>query len=72
MTRTVFSILFCVLATFAMVIAVGMSEVRADDQAANQARADFRRDLAAAKACRGAPFEWEDSATLICHREVRP
>lgn len=71
MARTVFSIIFCVLATIAMVISVGMSEVRADDQAARQARSEFRRDLAAAKVCRGAPFEW-DGATLICHREVRP
>ena len=71
MARTVFSILFCVLATFAMVIAVGMSEVRADDQAANQARADFRRDLAAAMVCKGEAFEW-DGDVLTCHREVRP
>ena len=71
MARTVFSILFCVLATFAMVIAVGMSEVRADDQAARQARADFRRDIAAAKVCNGEAFEW-DGSMVICHREVRP
>ena len=71
MARTVFSILFCVLATFAMVIAVGMSEVRADDQASRQARADFRRDLAAAKVCKGEAFEW-DGSMVICHREVRP
>ena len=71
MTRTVFSIIFCVLATMAMVIAVGMSEVRADDQAANQARADFRRDIAAAKVCKGEAFEW-DGDVLTCHREVRP
>ena len=71
MERTVFSILFCILATFAMVIAVGLSEVRADDQAARQARSEFRRDLAAAKVCQGEAFEW-DGATLICHREVRP
>ena len=71
MARTVFSILFCVLATMAMVIAVGMSEVRADDQAANQARADFRRDIAAAKVCKGEAFEW-DGDVLTCHREVRP
>lgn len=71
MARTVFSILFCVLATMAMVIAVGMSEVRADDQAARQARADFRRDLAAAKVCKGEAFEW-DGDVLTCHREVRP
>ena len=71
MARTVFSILFCVLATMAMVIAVGMSEVRADDQAASQARADFRRDIAAAKVCKGEAFEW-DGDVLTCHREVRP
>ena len=71
MTRTVFSIIFFVLATMAMVIYVGMSEVRADDQAASQARAEFRRDLAAAELCKGEAFEW-DGATLICHREVRP
>ena len=71
MARTVFSILFCILATMAMVIAVGMSEVRADDQAARQARADFRRDLAAAKVCKGEAFEW-DGDVLTCHREVRP
>ena len=71
MARTVFSILFCVLATFAMVIAVGMSEVRADDQAARQARAEFRRDLAAAKVCKWEAFEW-DGDVLTCHREVRP
>lgn len=71
MTRTVFSIIFCVLATMAMVISVGMSEVRADDQAARQARSDFRRDIAAAKVCKGEAFEW-DGNVLICHREVRP
>ena len=71
MARTVFSILFCILATFAMVIAVGLSEVRADDQAARQARADFRRDIAAAKVCKGEAFEW-DGSMVICHREVRP
>ena len=71
MARTVFSILFCILATMAMVIAVGMSEVRADDQAASQARADFRRDIAAAKVCKGEAFEW-DGSMVICHREVRP
>ncbi len=71
MARTVFSILFCILATMAMVIAVGMSEVRADDQAARQARADFRRDIAAAKVCKGEAFEW-DGDVLTCHREVRP
>ncbi len=71
MARTVFSILFCILATMAMVIAVGLSEVRADDQAARQARADFRRDIAAAKLCKGEAFEW-DGSMVICHREVRP
>ena len=70
MARTVFSILFCVLATFAMVIAVGMAEVRADDKAANQARAEFRRDLAAAKVCQGKAFEW-DGEVLTCFKEVR-
>ena len=70
MARTVFSILFCVLATFATVIAVGMSEVRADDQAARQARADFRRDIAAAKVCKGEAFEW-DGDVLTCFKEVR-
>ena len=70
MTRTVFSILFCVLATFSMVIAVGMSEVRADDQAARQARAQFKRDLAAAKVCQGKAFEW-DGDVLTCFKEVR-
>ena len=69
MARTVFSILFCVLATFAMVIAVGMSEVRADDQAASQARADFRRDLAAAKICQHQAFAWEGN-TLTCFKEA--
>ena len=71
MARTVFSILFCILATMAMVISVGMSEVRADDQAASQARADFRRDIAAAKVCKGEAFEW-DGSMVICHREVQP
>ena len=70
MARTVFSIIFCVLATMAMVIYVGMSEVRADDQTANQARADFRRDLAAAKVCKGEAFEW-DGEVLTCFKEVR-
>ena len=69
MARTVFSILFCVLATFAMVIYVGMGEVRADDQAASQARAEFRRDLAAAKVCKGAAFQW-DGDVLTCFKEV--
>lgn len=69
MARTVFSILFCILATFAMVIAVGMSEVRADDQAASQARADFRRDLAAAKICQHQAFAWEGN-TLTCFKEA--
>lgn len=70
MARTVFSIIFCVLATMAMVISVGMSAVRADDQAARQARAEFRRDLAAAKVCKGAAFEW-DGNVLTCFKEVR-
>ena len=70
MARTVFSILFCVLATFAMVIAVGMSEVRADDQAARQALAQFKRDLAAAKVCQGEAFEW-DGEVLTCFKEVQ-
>ena len=70
MARTVFSIIFCVLATVATVVSVGMSEVRADDKAARQARADFRRDLAAAKVCKGEAFEWEGNV-LICHREVQ-
>ena len=71
MARTVFSILFCVLATFAMVIAVGMSEVRSDGQAARQARAQFKRDLAAAKVCQGEAFEW-DGNVLTCFKEVQP
>lgn len=70
MARTVFSILFCVLATMAMVISVGMSEVRADDQAARQARAQFKRDLAAAKVCKGEAFEW-DGDVLTCFKEVQ-
>ena len=70
MARTVFSIIFCVLATMATVISVGMSEVRADDQAANQARADFRRDLAAAKVCKGAAFEWDGNA-MTCFKEIK-
>ena len=37
MGSAVFSIIFCVLATVATVIAVGMAEVRADDKAASQA-----------------------------------
>ena len=71
MARTVFSILFCVLATMAMVIAVGMSEVRSDGQAARQARAQFKRDLAAAKVCQGEAFEW-DGNVLTCFKEVQP
>ena len=71
MDRTVFSILFCVLATMAMVIAVGMSEVRSDGQAARQARAQFKRDLAAAKVCQGEAFEW-DGNVLTCFKEVQP
>ena len=70
MARTVFSLIFCVLATMATVISVGMSEVRADDQAASQARADFRRDIAAAKVCKGEAFEW-DGDVLTCFKEVR-
>ena len=70
MARTVFSIIFCVLATMATVISVGMSEVRADDQAANQARADFRRDLAAAKVCKGEAFEWDGNA-MTCFKEIK-
>ena len=70
MERTVFSILFCIAATVATVIAVGMVEVRADDKAANQARAEFRRDLAAAKVCKGAAFEW-DGNVLTCFKEAR-
>lgn len=70
MERTVFSILLCIAATMAMVIAVGMAEVRADDQAASQARAEFRRDLAAAKVCKGEAFEW-DGEVLTCFKEVR-
>ena len=69
MARTVFSILFCVLATMAMVIAVGMSEVRADDQAARQAMSEFRRDLAAAKICQHQAFAWEGN-TLTCFKEA--
>lgn len=71
MARTVFSVVFCILATMAMVIAVGLSEVRADDQAARQARAQFKRDLAATKVCQGEAFEW-DGDVLTCHREVQP
>ena len=70
MARTVFSILFCILATMAMVIAVGMAEVRADDQASRQARAEFRRDLAAAKVCKGEAFEWDGNA-MTCFKEAR-
>lgn len=70
MARTVFSIIFCVLATIAMVISVGMSEVRADDQAASQARADFRRDIAAAKVCKGEAFEWDGNA-MTCFKEIK-
>ena len=70
MARTVFSIIFCVLATVATVVSVGMSEVRADDKAARQARADFRRDIAAAKVCKGEAFEW-DGDVLTCFKEVR-
>ena len=70
MERTVFSIAFCIVATFAMVIAVGMAEVRADDQAANQARAEFRRDIAAAKVCQGKAFQW-DGEVLTCFKEAQ-
>ena len=71
MGSAVFSIIFCVLATVATVIAVGMAEVRADDQDANQARAQFKRDLAAAKVCQGEAFEWDGNA-MTCFKEVRP
>ena len=39
--------------------------------AANQARAEFRRDLAAAKVCKGDAFEW-DGNVLTCFKEVHP
>lgn len=35
-----------------------------------QAKQEFRRDLAAAKACDGEPFEW-DGPVLVCYREAR-
>lgn len=71
MLKEALTVVFCVLAAMAMVIAVGVQEVRADDQAARAAQADFRRDIAAAKVCKGEAFEW-DGSMVICHREVRP
>ena len=70
MTNAAFSILFCITATVATVIAVGMAEVHADDKAASQARAEFRRDIAAAKVCQGKAFEW-DGEVLTCFKEVQ-
>ena len=35
-----------------------------------QAQQEFRRDLAAAKACDGEPFAWE-GPVLVCYREAR-
>lgn len=58
------------IAILLLSIATGAREVQAQDSAAAAARAEFKRDLAAAKVCKGQPFEWQGN-TLICHKEAR-
>lgn len=45
----------------------------ADSAAAEQARAETRRAIAAAQACaQGEAVVWLDEQTMACRREVRP
>jgi len=59
-----------VIAMAAVTIAAGARETHLHSAEADAAKAQFKRDLAAAKVCQGKPFEWEGK-TLICHKEAR-
>ena len=68
-TETTFAAVI-VIAMAAVTVAAGAREAYLHSAESEAAKAEFHRDMAAAKVCQGKPFEW-DGNTLICHKEAR-